>query len=68
MGIDLEHLAGAEIEHQQIGGGRIECQAQQMRTGACDHHLSDYPARVIEDDQLAGAVVAPEGGNPNVVT
>ena len=53
--VDLEHLGGAEVDHQQRMGCRMEADAQQMRCRAGDALLPDQLAVLIEDVKLPKA-------------
>src|SRR6202034_2119580 len=51
IGIDVEHLSGAEVENQQVAERRIKSEPEHMRTRSLNGELPDDIAARADDEQ-----------------
>ena len=63
MGVDIEHLTGAEINHEKRASLRMEADAQEKTGRSVDRQSSEYAPILIEDEDLFRTV---EGGDIDV--
>ena len=52
LGIDVEHLTGAEIDHQKRASVRMEAEAQEKTGRSVDRQGSEQAPIVIKDEDL----------------